>query len=108
MMAGQCDVLQGKWTPDSRPPMYNSSTCRYIQALQDCAKNGRPDVGYVYWRWKPDQCDVPRVDARAFLTAMRNRSIVFAGDSIARNQYQSLLCVLAQVHSSEPSTFFRS
>jgi hypothetical protein len=106
MITGECDLGQGEWIPDSRPPLYNSSTCRYIQALQNCAKNGRPDVGYLSWKWKPDHCEVPRVDAGAFLTAMRSRSMVFAGDSIARNQYQSLLCVLSQVPSSVFSNAF--
>ncbi|KAG0606641.1 hypothetical protein M758_9G157600 [Ceratodon purpureus] len=103
---GECDLKRGEWIPDSRPPMYNSSTCRYIQAFQNCAKNGRPDDGYLYWKWKPDHCEVPRVDARAFLTAMRNRLMVFAGDSIARNQIQSLLCVLAQVE--DPKDMYHS
>lgn len=94
---GECKLEQGKWIPDSTPPLYNSSTCKYIQAHQNCLKNGRPDDGYLYWKWKPDgPCDVPRIDPAAFFTAMRNRSVVFAGDSIARNQFQSLLCILSQ------------
>ena len=75
--------------PDSRRPLYNSSSCRYIQSFQDCAKNGRPDEVYLFWKWKPEQCEVPRIDATTFLAAMRNRLVVFAGDSISRNQFQS-------------------
>ncbi|XP_024381548.1 xyloglucan O-acetyltransferase 1 [Physcomitrium patens] len=94
---GECNLEQGKWIPDSTSPQYNSTTCRFIQGHQNCHKNGRPDDGYLYWKWKPEQCDLPKIDAPSFLTAMRNRSMVFAGDSIARNQFQSLLCVLVQV-----------
>ncbi|XP_024402139.1 xyloglucan O-acetyltransferase 1 [Physcomitrium patens] len=94
---GECDLALGKWIPYSRPPQYNSSTCKTIQGHQNCEKNGRPDTGYLYWKWKPDLCELPRIDPAKFLNAMRNRSIVFAGDSIARNQFQSLLCVLSQV-----------
>ncbi|KAG0504490.1 hypothetical protein KC19_11G144700 [Ceratodon purpureus] len=94
---GVCNLEKGNWIPDSQPPLYNSSTCKYIQGLQNCHTNGRPDDEYLYWKWKPDQCELPRIDAAAFLNAMRNRSVVFAGDSIARNQFQSLLCVLSQV-----------
>lgn len=92
-----CDLVKGSWVPDPRPPQYTNSTCNFIQGHQNCMKNGRPDTGFLYWKWKPDQCDLPRIDAQAFLTAMRNRSMAFAGDSIARNQFQSLLCLLSQV-----------
>lgn len=92
-----CDLIKGSWVPDPRPPQYTNSTCKFIQGHQNCMKNGRPDTGFLNWKWKPDQCDLPRIDARAFLTAMRDRSMAFAGDSIARNQFQSLLCLLSQV-----------
>ncbi|KAL8229997.1 hypothetical protein R6Q57_014897 [Mikania cordata] len=35
-------------------------------------------------------------DARDFLERRRNGCIVFAGDSIGRNQWESLLCMLSQ------------
>lgn len=92
-----CDLVKGSWVPDPRPPQYTNSSCRYIQGHQNCMKNGRPDTGFMYWKWQPQQCDLPRIDAQAFLIAMRNRSMTFAGDSIARNQFQSLLCILSQV-----------
>lgn len=106
-VAGECDLALGKWIPYSRPPQYNSSTCKTIQGHQNCEKNGRPDTGYLYWKWKPDLCELPRIDPAKFLNAMRNRSIVFAGDSIARNQFQSLLCVLSQVLPSRFSVNLR-
>lgn len=96
-IAGACDLVKGKWVPDARPPDYTNETCRFIQGHQNCMKNGRPDVGYLHWKWQPDQCDLPRINAKSFLKAMRDRSMVFAGDSIARNQFQSLLCLLSQV-----------
>lgn len=36
-----------------------------------------------------------RFDARLMLEKIRNKRIVFAGDSIGRNQWESLLCMLA-------------
>lgn len=92
-----CDLANGTWVPDPRPPQYTNSSCKFIQGHQNCMKNGRPDTGFLYWKWKPNQCDLPRLDPRAFLTAMTNRSMTFAGDSIARNQFQSLLCLISQV-----------
>lgn len=100
--AEACDLLKGKWVPDSRPPVYTNSTCKFIQGHQNCIKNGRPDLSFLKWKWQPEKCDLPRIDAQSFLNAMRNRAMAFAGDSIARNQFQSLLCQLSQVLSLYP------
>lgn len=98
---GECDLVKGSWVPDPRPPQYTNSTCEFIQGHQNCMKNGRQDTGYLYWKWKPDECELPRIDPHALLNAMRDRSMAFAGDSIARNQFQSLLCILSQVESPD-------
>ncbi|RZB59284.1 Protein trichome birefringence-like 25 isoform C [Glycine soja] len=60
-------------------------------------KNGRPDSEYLYWRWTPRDCKLPKFNPRKFLKLMRNKSLSFIGDSISRNQVQSLLCVLSKV-----------
>ena len=39
--------------------------------------------------------NMTRFDARLMLEKIRNKRIVFAGDSIGRNQWESLLCMLA-------------
>jgi len=36
-----------------------------------------------------------RFDARLMLEKLRNRRLVFVGDSVGRNQWESLLCMLA-------------
>lgn len=36
-----------------------------------------------------------RFDAQLMLERLRNRRVVFAGDSIGRNQWESLLCMLS-------------
>ncbi|KAK6137102.1 hypothetical protein DH2020_029155 [Rehmannia glutinosa] len=63
-------------------------------------KNGRPDSGYVYWRWRPRDCDLPKLDPNKFLKIMRDKSLAFIGDSIMRNHVQSLLCILSQVEQA--------
>ncbi|RWW53958.1 hypothetical protein BHE74_00039498 [Ensete ventricosum] len=40
------------------------------------------------------------MDARKFLNIMRNKSLVFIGDSIFRNQMESLLCLLSKVEEA--------
>jgi hypothetical protein len=60
--------------------------------------NGRPDDGYLYWKWKPYGCDVlPPFDGKAFLEDMRGKHWALVGDSILRNHAQSLVCLLSKV-----------
>ncbi|KAL0371902.1 UNVERIFIED_CONTAM: protein trichome birefringence-like 23 [Sesamum calycinum] len=78
-------------------PIYTNNSCRFIEEHQNCLKNGRPDTGYLYWRWKPRGCDLPRFDPEKFLDLNRNKSWALIGDSISRNHVQSLLCMLSTV-----------
>lgn len=91
----QCDYTNGKWVPDNMGPLYNGTTCGTIKEGQNCITHGRPDLGYLYWKWKPKQCPLPRFEPNTFLHLLRNKNIAFVGDSMARNQLESLLCMLA-------------
>ncbi|XP_062073301.1 protein trichome birefringence-like 18 [Humulus lupulus] len=91
-----CDLYQGNWIYDSLGPLYTNNKCPILTQMQNCQGNGRPDKDYENWRWKPSQCDLPRFDARKFLNLMRGKTIAFVGDSVARNQMESLLCILWQ------------
>ena len=93
-----CDIFRpGEWVPDDDAPYYTNLTCPLIQEHQNCMKYGRPDRGFLRWRWRPDGCDLPRFDAAAFFDAVRNSSLAFVGDSLARNHMQSLMCLLSKV-----------
>ncbi|KAL1189856.1 Xyloglucan O-acetyltransferase 1 [Cardamine amara subsp. amara] len=92
-----CDYTEGKWIRDEIGPLYNGSTCGTIKEGQNCFRHGRPDSGYLYWKWKPNQCDIPRFDANRFLDLMKNKHLAFVGDSMARNQLESLVCLLSTV-----------
>ncbi|XP_057810347.1 protein trichome birefringence-like 23 [Salvia miltiorrhiza] len=98
---GKCDLFYGDWIPDKSEPFYTNNTCEYIEKHQNCMKNGRPDRGYLYWRWKPRGCDLPRLDPWRFLDLMRNKSWALIGDSISRNHVQSLLCMLSVVEKAD-------
>ncbi|KAF8107130.1 hypothetical protein N665_0126s0048 [Sinapis alba] len=93
----KCDLSTGDWIPDPSGPLYTNHTCPHIQDFQNCMLNGRPDVTYLFWRWKPRGCDLPRFSASQFLDRVRNKWWAFIGDSIARNHVQSLICILSQV-----------
>ncbi|KAL7184865.1 hypothetical protein ACSBR2_026918 [Camellia fascicularis] len=49
------------------------------------------------WRWKPDECELPLFNAVQFLELVRGKTLAFVGDSVGRNQMQSLTCLLASV-----------
>lgn len=93
--------------PDNAPPAYNNQTCSYIQDTQNCLRNGRHDSRYLYWKWKPSGCEALRGKPEAFLESMYGQKLAFIGDSIARNQMQSLLCILSQVGTELSTTFVR-
>ncbi|KAF9677535.1 hypothetical protein SADUNF_Sadunf08G0117700 [Salix dunnii] len=100
-----CDYTNGKWVRDKRGPLYNDSTCGTIKEGQNCIAHGRPDMGYLYWRWKPKHCKLPRFEPSTFLQLLRNKHIAFVGDSMARNQLESLLCMLSS--ASVPNLVYR-
>ncbi|KAL3676035.1 hypothetical protein R1sor_025983 [Riccia sorocarpa] len=102
----ECDLYDGDWVEDPEGPLYTNETCFYKHAQQDCMTNGRPDTGYLYWKWKPRHCELPRFDAKAFLDMFRGKTIAFVGDSLSRNQMQSLLCMLSQFEI--PNEIFKS
>ncbi|XP_062185456.1 protein trichome birefringence-like 21 [Phragmites australis] len=95
----KCDIFRGEWVPDPHSPQYTNETCSYIQANQNCMFYGRPDLEFLKWRWKPDGCDLPRFDPHKFLQIVGNKTLAFVGDSLSRNHYQSLICLLSQVES---------
>ncbi|KAL5723613.1 Xyloglucan O-acetyltransferase 1 [Ranunculus cassubicifolius] len=92
-----CDYFNGKWVQDKLGPLYNGTTCSTIKDGQNCISHGRPDFGFLYWRWEPKQCKLPRFNSTTFLELHKNKHIAFIGDSMARNQMESLLCLLSTV-----------
>ncbi|XP_009781635.1 protein trichome birefringence-like 26 isoform X2 [Nicotiana sylvestris] len=94
---GKCDLFKGDWVQDPTGPFYTNHTCYSIEAHQNCMRNGRPDTGYLYWRWKPKDCEIPKFNPKKFVHMMRGKSLAFVGDSIMRNHVQSLLCILSQL-----------
>ncbi|GLT54473.1 hypothetical protein SLA2020_276680 [Shorea laevis] len=92
----RCDFSIGKWVYDQTYPLYDSN-CPYLSTAVTCQKNGRPDSDYEKWRWKPQGCSIPRFDALDFLGRMRRKRIMLVGDSIMRNQWESLVCLVQGV-----------
>ncbi|RZC59113.1 hypothetical protein C5167_006414 [Papaver somniferum] len=93
----KCDLFKGHWIPDLNGPLYTNTSCPTLPASKNCGKNGRSDVDYLKCRWKPNECELPRFDPNIFLPIVRGKKLAFVGDSVARNQMESLLCLLSQV-----------
>lgn len=98
--AEKCNLFSGTWIRSPSGPAYSNTSCPFIEGQQNCMKNGRLDTEYLYWRWKPHDCDMPPFDAEKFLEAMRDKSWAFIGDSILRNHGQSMVCLLSKVNKS--------
>ncbi|RWV77241.1 hypothetical protein BHE74_00013304 [Ensete ventricosum] len=102
---GGCDWFEGEWVWDERYPLYESVDCPFLDEGFRCSENGRPDRMYTKWRWQPAGCDLPRFDPKKMLEKLRNRRLVFVGDSIGRNQWESLLCMLSMAVSNKSSIY---
>ncbi|BFG38541.1 hypothetical protein CerSpe_248150 [Prunus speciosa] len=99
---GTCDYSYGRWVRDESHPLQSyTENCPFLDPGFRCSRSGRKDEGYRRWRWQPAGCDVLRFNASDFLERSRNGRIVFAGDSIGRNQWESLLCMLAEAVSNK-------
>ncbi|GLJ17098.1 hypothetical protein SUGI_0295750 [Cryptomeria japonica] len=97
----KCDFSQGKWVHDSLGPLYKNDSCPILSQPQNCQGNGRPDKDYENWRWQPMSCDLPRLDAHKFLELMHGKTLAFVGDSVSRNQMESMMCILWQVETPQ-------
>lgn len=90
----KCDLFQGSWVYDESYPMYDSTKCPHIRREYDCVKYGRPNLDYLKFRWQPSHCSLPRFDAEEFLRKMSGKKIMYIGDSISVNQWQSMVCLI--------------
>ncbi|XWS09019.1 hypothetical protein CRYUN_Cryun40dG0050000 [Craigia yunnanensis] len=100
-----CDVFDGDWVWDETYPLYESRDCSFLDEGFRCTENGRPDLFYTKWRWQPKHCNLPRFDGKVMLEKLRNKRLVFVGDSVGRNQWESLLCMLGTAVPNKDSIY---
>ncbi|CAI7845008.1 unnamed protein product [Closterium sp. NIES-53] len=105
-----CDISDGMWEADANRPLYSSLDCPFIHAATQCDAHGRPDKGYQKLRWRTTRdnttagsgataagggCDaMPQLTAKSACELMRNRNVAYVGDSIVRNHFNSLACIM--------------
>ncbi|XP_019187996.1 PREDICTED: protein trichome birefringence-like [Ipomoea nil] len=91
----KCDFFDGNWVKDDESyPLYKPGSCSLIDEQFNCFTNGRPDNDYFKYRWKPKACTLPRLNGAHMLEMLRGKRLVFVGDSLNRNMWESLVCIL--------------
>nr|VDD52880.1 unnamed protein product [Brassica oleracea] len=100
-----CDFFEGEWVKDESYPLYKPGTCNLIDEQFSCLTNGRPDVEFYKLKWKPKECTLPRLNGGKLLEMIRGRRLVFVGDSLNRNMWESLVCILKGSVKDERQVF---
>ena len=93
--------MNGKWVQDTTIVYREGALSGYRHCLvddrQNCKRN-RNDSPYLGYRWAliDKSCEAKRIrfTRKRFLSTVSNKKIAFVGDSLTRNMFQSLACLL--------------
>lgn len=90
-----CNYAKGKWLIDDSRPLYSGFGCKqWLSGMWACRLTQRTDFEYEKLRWWPNNCPMEEFTGSKFLERMKHKTIAFVGDSLGRQQFQSLMCMV--------------
>ncbi|CAI0448137.1 unnamed protein product [Linum tenue] len=90
-----CNYAKGKWVVDDSLPLYSGFDCKqWLAPGWACRLMQRTEFSYEKLRWQPKDCTMERFNGDEFLKRMRGKTLAFVGDSLGRQQFQSLMCMI--------------
>lgn len=91
-----CNFAKGRWVADSKRPLYSGFGCKqWLSVMWACRLTQRTDFSFEGYRWQPKNCKMKKFNRFSFLRRMRNKTIAFVGDSLGRQQFQSMMCMVS-------------
>ncbi|PPD97413.1 hypothetical protein GOBAR_DD05563 [Gossypium barbadense] len=85
-----CNYAKGKWVVDDRRPLYSG----FGSPMWACSLMQRQDFAFEKLRWQPKGCEMEEFEGPKFLKRMQDKTLAFVGDSLGRQQFQSLMCMI--------------
>ncbi|RZR95315.1 hypothetical protein BHM03_00024147 [Ensete ventricosum] len=102
----RCDLHQGRWERDEEGlyPLYHPGSCPYVDEAFSCQENGRRDLGYLRWRWKPHGCDLPRLLPLHLLASLSDTShlLKFVAELLKQNVSTFQLHTVTHINARGP------
>ncbi|CDY16554.1 BnaC09g37190D [Brassica napus] len=90
-----CNYAKGKWVVDKHRPLYSGSRCKqWLASMWACRLMQRTDFAFERLRWQPKDCSMEEFEGSKFLKRMQNKTLAFVGDSLGRQQFQSMMCMI--------------
>ncbi|KAL8093854.1 protein trichome birefringence-like 14 isoform X2 [Apium graveolens] len=91
-----CNFAKGKWITDDNRPLYSGFGCKkWLSPMWSCRLMQRTDFEYEKLRWQPKDCKMHEFTSSNYLRRMRGKTLAFIGDSLGRQQFQSLMCMVS-------------
>ncbi|XP_022732729.1 protein trichome birefringence-like 16 isoform X2 [Durio zibethinus] len=90
-----CNYAKGKWVIDDKRPLYSGFGCKqWLAPMWACRLMRRQDFAFEKLRWQPNGCEMEEFEGSKFLKRMQDKTLAFVGDSLGRQQFQSLMCMI--------------